>query len=199
MTPWRVIVPIKAAIERKHRLADSLSSAERVELSDAMLWHVLDVLRNSACIGEIVLLSMTPIAGWHGSRIADEGRGLNAELQVAAATRRGPLLVIHADLPKLSVEDVAALIQAGEDRIAIAPDRHRQGTNALALGRPDRFLFSFGVGSMKRHLRQHPDAAIVQRLGLELDIDVAEDLALLGEHGSGWPTLSVASIAFSTP
>lgn len=186
MTPWRALVPIKAARERKTRLAHDLSSDERVRLSDAMLWHVLGVLRDADCISEVALLSTAPIAGWDGQRLVDEGRGLNAELQAAAATIDGLLLVIHADLPSLSVEDVTALTLAGRGGIAIAPDRHHRGTNAIALGRRDGFIFAFGADSLDRHRSQTTAPAIIDRPGLALDIDVMDDLDLLAGAGSWW-------------
>jgi 2-phospho-L-lactate guanylyltransferase len=179
MSRWHALVPIKAASERKTRLADHLSVDERERLSDAMLWHVLDILRASDRIGTVTPLTTEAIPGWDGPLLVDRRRGLNAELQAAAARLEGPLLVIHADLPNLATEDVEALAHAGEGGVALAPDRHHRGTNAIALGRPGAFTFAFGEASLARHRAGYPTASIVDRPGLSLDIDMADDLALL--------------------
>ncbi|MDO6414476.1 2-phospho-L-lactate guanylyltransferase [Sphingomonas sp. BIUV-7] len=178
MKAWHALVPIKAAADRKTRLADRLSPGERIALSERMLRHVLAILQATEAIGSITLLASDPVAGWYGARLSDDGRGLNAEVQAAAARIGDPLLVIHADLPALAVADIRALTHAGRNGVALAADRHRRGTNAIALGRRDDFVFAFGPDSLARHRTQCSATAIIERPGLALDIDVFEDLTL---------------------
>jgi len=111
--------------------------------------------------------------------IADEGRGLNAELESARTRFTGSgVLVLHADLPLLELIDIDVLIGAAEARgIAIAPDRHGSGTNALALLPHAQIAFRFGPDSFWLHREQAPDAMIVERQGLRLDLDTPDDLA----------------------
>jgi len=184
---WTAIVPIKPPGDRKSRLAELLSQDERVRLSDALLWHVLGVLAQVPAIAKILVVSAAPPVGWNGHWILDAGRGLNAELQAASAALGRNVLVIHADLPGLAVDDVEALIAAAtsiEKGVAIAPDRHQSGTNALAVTDVSNFTFNFGVGSFARHRTiAGARGAIVCREGLALDIDFPDDFALALERG----------------
>jgi 2-phospho-L-lactate guanylyltransferase len=69
------------------------------------------------------------------------------------------------------------LVTAAAGDIAIAPDTHGTGTNALALGRNQPIALSFGPDSFARHMAQAPNAAtLTDRVGLALDVDTAEDL-----------------------
>ncbi len=128
-------------------------------------------------IAQVRVLSEHPPAGWRGGWAADHGRGLNQELAVArTAIGPAPLLIIHADLPLLASDDVGVLLEAAQrSGLALAPDRHGTGTNALAIHDARPFAFSFGPDSFRRH-RTHGEAAIVERPGLALDVDTSDDL-----------------------
>lgn len=174
---WTTVIPFKAR-ERKTRLGSRLGVEQRQRLSQDLFEHVVSVLQDAPLLGEIALLSEVRPIRWDGPFIADEGRGLNAELCALVESRRpARLLVIHADLPLVSVEDIAALIAGGGADCAIAPDRHGTGTNALALGEPFGFDFAFGPGSFARHCAAAGgNARVIARLGLGLDIDTSADL-----------------------
>ena len=101
------------------------------------------------------------------------------------------------DLPLLTAADLEALCTAvSTDTIAIAPDRSRQGTNAIGLYSAAQLAFAFGPGSFAHHvngIRQiDKTAAIVERAGLAFDIDLPEDL---GEFRAMMPALAAASHA----
>ena len=175
MTGWRAIVPVNLGRERKTRLADRLSLAERDRLTLAMARHVVDALAAAPGIAETLILSPARPAfdgvGW----LRDAGRGLNAELSAHLDHR--PVLIVHADLPMLTADDVTAMIAAAAATgTAIAPDRAGTGTNALALRNPSGFLPEFGADSCARHIAALPNAVRVERPGLGLDIDTPEDL-----------------------
>ncbi|MFD6164489.1 2-phospho-L-lactate guanylyltransferase [Oerskovia sp. NPDC060287] len=120
--------------------------------------------------------------------------GLNAALDVGrelvvdtsgpgeGAARPARLLVAHADLPALTVEDVEALL-AEEAPVVVATDRARSGTNLLVLAADAPFTFRFGAGSLEAHLaeaaRQGVRAAVVQRTGTAVDLDTLDDWAEL--------------------
>ena len=178
MTGWTALVPLRGSGPRKTRLATVLTPEQRQALSDAMFHHVVGTLAGVTAITRIVVLSDLRPQGWAGALIEDQGRGLNAELTAAAANLSSPLLIIHADLPRLSQTDIATLLDAAISAgCAIAPDRHGTGTNALALSSAAGFAFAFGVDSCKLH--QHAAAgrfALVARAGLGLDVDTPEDL-----------------------
>ncbi|MDB5686089.1 MAG: 2-phospho-L-lactate guanylyltransferase [Rhizorhabdus sp.] len=123
---------------------------------------------------------------WH----LDEGRGLNPELTAfRSALPAGRLLVIHGDLPLVTPDDIEAMLAAAEQAgIAIAPDRHGSGTNALALRDPAPFTFAFGEGSCAAHHAAAGEGAMtVNRPGLSHDIDTPDDLAAARTAGFVWP------------
>lgn len=176
---WTAIVPLKAAAERKTRLVGALGSAEKAALAEGMADHVIATLAGVPAIGAIRVLSPAPgdIPGtvWE----PDHGEGLNAELdRVCAVLAGGPVLIVHADLPLLGADDVTALIAAAQVAgAAIATDRHGTGTNALAMRAAACVGFAFGPDSLALHLHRLPDATVVRREGLAIDIDTADDIA----------------------
>jgi len=175
---WTAVIPFKGSAERKTRLGNRLGIEHRQGLSQELFEHVVNVLQQHTMLTEVALLSDVRPSGWRGPFIPDEGRGLNVELGALVESERpARLLVIHADLPLVSADDIAALIADGADGCAIAPDRHGTGTNALALVDPVGFDFAFGPNSFIRHCAAAKGKArLVTRLGLGLDIDTAADL-----------------------
>jgi 2-phospho-L-lactate guanylyltransferase len=65
--------------------------------------------------------------------------------------------------------------------VALAPDRHGTGTNALFVRPPGLLTYAFGPDSFQRHLAQAQAAGAATRVcrleGLALDVDQPEDLA----------------------
>ena len=175
---WVAVVPLNASPARKSRLADALMPPARVAVSEQLFERTLGILGGVPGIARIVVLSPARPEDWNGEWIEDAGAGLNPALEAARAALRGAkLLVVHADLPFLASDDVAALLAAGEGGCAIAPDRHGTGTNALALAADCGLEFAFGPDSFARHRAQAPDAVVVARAGLGFDLDTPEDLA----------------------
>lgn len=173
---WSAIVPLNIGRERKTRLAGRFGEAARARLAEAMARHVLATLREVAAIDRILVLSPEQPAHGGVEWLCDREGGLNAELAAHAAVRRGNLLVIHGDLPLLEAGDIAALLDAADGAgVAIAPDRHGAGTNALALRADRKLAFAFGADSFARHLANAGEAVIVRRPGLALDVDAPDD------------------------
>ena len=181
MTNWAALVPLKQGAESKTRLGEALEPAERMALASAMAGRVMTCLSNVNAINSLYLLAPTEVSEWPSHWLPDSGRGLNPELESARAQLGNrPLLVIHADLPHLTVQDVQALLTAADDcGCAFAPDRHGRGTNAVALRDANPFRFAFGRDSLMPHRQQRPGAAIVERAALAFDIDTPADLAEL--------------------
>lgn len=185
---WTAIVPLKDRRHRKTRLSDQLNPFQRAVLSDDLAMHVTETLAQHADIDQVLMLSPCPLpfgTGW----IADEGRGLNAELTAArTALAAQNILVLHADLPLLCGDDISALMAAAAHGVAIAPDRHGIGTNAVAIVAGARLNFAFGHQSCARHIASAPpQAQLVRRTGLALDMDQGEDLSLAVQGGYGLP------------
>jgi len=187
MTCWAVI-PVKAAIEGKSRLAGILSPTERERLIRAMLEHVVTSAERAANVERVCLVGTTR----HGlpeslPLLADPGYGLNAALHSAMAELAGTectrMLIVAADLPQVSPDELQLLAAAPVGEIAIAPDRHGAGTNALSLPLPQarEFAFAFGPGSFGHHRAEAERLGlaigIVEGNGLIRDVDEPGDLA----------------------
>ncbi len=182
---WTALVPLKLGAGGKSRLAVALSEGERRSLALQLAQHVITQLARVPAIEEIVVISRDVLPELPVRHLPDQGRGLNGELDAAAAAIGGNLLVIHADLPLVQAGDIAALLDAAEaSGAAIGPDRHGTGTNALALA-PIRtgFRYAFGPGSFAAHCALlEGQLAIVERDGLACDIDTPADLAFARAH-----------------
>lgn len=173
---WVAVMPFKGGSGRKSRLGGVLDETQRADLSIAMALKVLGCLADCRAVDDILLLAPErpdwASVGWR----RDEGGGLNAELsRLRDDLATADIVILHADLPLIEFADVDALLNGGADA-AIAPDRHRLGTNALALRGGLPFEFAFGPCSFARHRAQAPHVAIVDRLGLRLDVDTPNDL-----------------------
>jgi len=183
---WIAVVPLKATGMRKTRLAGLLSPSERHRLSLQMFDHVIEALQQCPGIKDIVTVSDRPATAGMTRWIDDEGMGLNAGLAKARDTLHGQsLLVVHGDLPLLSIIDLRAMIATAEEQgVAVAPDSHGLGTNAIALRDASGFDFAFGPDSLRRHLAAlGPATPLVQRVGVSLDIDTPHDLARAQQRG----------------
>ncbi len=187
MTCW-AIIPIKGPDEAKRRLAGALDDDARRRLVNRMLGQVTASVQAARGIDRRLVLAPAGIdlpKGFH--LLPDPGGGLNAvvahALAVAADGGATRAVIIAADLPQLSVRDVELLAAAPPESIAIAPDRHETGTNALSLPLPTArdFPFAYGPDSFARHNaaaeRLGLAVQIVESPGLMRDIDVPGDLA----------------------
>ncbi|MGD9598380.1 MAG: 5-amino-6-(D-ribitylamino)uracil--L-tyrosine 4-hydroxyphenyl transferase CofH [Steroidobacteraceae bacterium] len=192
MSCW-ALVAVKAGADRKARLAGRLSAPARERLAESMLQDVLAALRGSRSVDGIALVTTdTRRAEPQALVLPDPGTGLNDALSAAASQlqARGAtqLLVVHADLPLVTSDDIEAFIAEGRRTdVALAPDQRGTGTNALFVGLPTAFRFHFGEGSYDRHREEaalHGMAIRTVRLpGLAFDVDEPVDLSELGERG----------------
>ena len=184
VTQWRVLVPIKQGQNGKSRLAHLLPHGARADLVERMAQHVLDVLSDCFETSNITILSPQSPENWTGQWARDEGRGLNCELAAWRALQGDtPVLILHADLPLLTSNDVQALIKAADYGAALATDRAGQGTNALAIADGRAMDFCFGPDSRLRHIAQYPDMPVVQIDGLSADLDTADDVRFIQSRG----------------
>jgi 2-phospho-L-lactate guanylyltransferase len=182
-----VVIPVKTPPACKTRLSPVLDEIGRRDLVAEML----DRTFAAACqlVGPDRVLLLGPsrhgLPG-HVALLDDPGQGLNAALtsarDAALAAGMERLLFLSADLPLIEADDVAAMLDMAPGRIAIAPDRARQGTNALSLPLPlgKDFQFRYGEGSLSAHRREAERLALpftaVVRPGLAFDIDQPDDL-----------------------
>jgi 2-phospho-L-lactate guanylyltransferase len=184
-----VIVSSQAFGRGKSRLAAVLGPGERSAFSRAWLKHVLTTTRPVAGARHTLVVSAAAdvlgLAKRLGVRaLPERRRGLNAAVHQAEgfARQRGArgVIVIHADLPLLTRQDMRCMISALRDGgLVLAPDRDDSGTNALGLRGPRPFRFRFGPGSFARHLaearRRRLRVRVVRRAGLAFDVDTPAD------------------------
>jgi FO synthase len=189
MSTW-ALIPIKPRASCKTRLASILAPDQRVAVVRALLRHVLSTLRATPGIDRIALVSSERDGVPDDVALISGGRDLNASLQcgVAHAIAAGAttVLIVPADLPLLCVRDVQQMmIDARRSGIALAPDRHERGTNAVAMVPPARLQLEFGEDSFSRHCRQASGlggAAQVRTAGLGFDLDTAADWRWFAQH-----------------
>lgn len=194
MTLW-AIVPVKPLRRGKSRLAGALSEDERTELNRSLLQNTLKTLTELKELEEVLVVSRDPaaltIARNYGARtVREDGQAeLNTALKRATVVAqvyaiRG-VLVLPADLPLISRDDILTLIGRATDPpvVVIAPDRHEKGTNALLISPSGLIEYDFGENSFQRHceLAQKAGARleIVNLPSLGLDLDMPEDLELV--------------------
>jgi 2-phospho-L-lactate guanylyltransferase len=192
MTIW-ALVPVKPFLRSKSRLAGVLSPRARAGLSRRFLGHALDVLAQVPALARTLVISRDPaaraLARARGAQTLREpaASDLNQALwrgtQAALAAGAQAVLVLPTDLPFLAVEDVLQLIGAARaPDVALAPDRHGTGTNALFVRPAGLFRYAFGGGSFERHLNLARAAGAAVRVcrlpGVALDVDGPDDLRL---------------------
>ncbi len=194
MTAPLVGVPVKPFGVAKSRLAPRLDAAARRRLGQALALRTAS--RAAAAGGEPAIVTGDDgVAAWAGANrievIPEPAPSLDAAASavVAAAALSGrPWLIVHADLPLVTEEDLAHVMEiAAADRMALAPARDG-GTNVLAGSR--RFRFAYGPDSFHRHLRRAGSGAVVvTTVSLALDLDTLADLAAAAAHPDGeWLT-----------
>jgi len=185
VTVWAVI-PIKAAATAKSRLADVLDAGERTELVETMLRHVVGAALDARLIDRVCLLGDTSGAPDGVTILPDAGEGLNEAVQAALAeiARQGATraVFVHGDLPQVASQELNLLAAAPAGTVALAPDRHGTGTNAISLPLPEAagFAFAFGPGSFARHRgeaeRLYLRVEEIHSQGLARDVDEPGDL-----------------------
>ena len=194
-----VVIPVRALEGAKSRLGAVLDAEERSELVELLLRDTVRVVQ-AAGLDVVAVVSPDPatlaVAAEAGAeRIAQRTSGLNpglVEARDALAGRIDRLLVLPADLPGITPDDVAALIAAADDAarggrpvVALAPDRQGRGTNALLLDPPTVIDPAFGSDSRDAHARlaTAAGAAFVELPGLlDLDLDTPDDLLLVEDQ-----------------
>ena len=201
MTLW-AIVPVKPLRFGKSRLAAMLTPDERTDLNRRLLAHTLDTLTAIPEIEHVLVVSRDQaalsLARSYGARTVQENGAPQLNVALARATvvarnyaTRG-VLIVPADLPLLTPEDVQAMLARAQEPpvVVVAPDRHRQGTNALLVCPAGLIEYEYGPGSFERHCQRAIAAGahleICELPSLALDMDLPEDLELVSETLSSY-------------
>jgi 2-phospho-L-lactate guanylyltransferase len=168
-----VLIPVKRFTAAKRRLAGLLDVEQRAELARWLATRVLEAARPAPVF---VACDDDEVAAWADGLEAEvlwsPGLGLNGAVDAGRTTVAGKgfdqIVVVHSDIPL--AHDLRALAAPGT--IALVPDRHRDGTNVLAVPVTARVPAAYGPGSFARHL----DRAI--RTGHRVEVRVDARLAV---------------------
>jgi 2-phospho-L-lactate guanylyltransferase len=191
MKIWAV-VPIKPIDTAKSRLSVVLTPRQRSELALDLLQNTLTVLAGWKPLAGTLVASADP-AVWEMARgfkveifKEPDVPGLNESLQRATREikRLGGdgVLVIPGDLPFLDHSSLLKIIGLAcqPPRVVIAPDKSRQGTNAMLVLPAGAIPYCFGPDSFNKHQEAASLSRIpvftVDQTSLAIDIDLPEDL-----------------------
>ena len=162
------------------RLSSTLDDRSRSRLSQGLASGVLAAI-STAGLRAIVVTSDRDVANWareHEAAICrDPGTGLSDAVHAGVSTVEGaPWLAIHADLPLVTPEAIAAVADANRSTTVLVPS-YDGGTTVIAGRGP--FPFSYGIGSFQRHYASAPDATVIVSPELSIDIDTPRGLELV--------------------
>ncbi|MEX2108266.1 MAG: 2-phospho-L-lactate guanylyltransferase [Solirubrobacterales bacterium] len=188
------ILPVKRFAEAKQRLAMGVDDERRVALAAAMMEDVLEAIGEARSIEHTIVVSGDPLAqeiahSAHAKVVpdpADEGHIEAALGGIATAEVDGAACVVllPGDCPLLDPRELDRLLTGVPERyVAVVPDRHGTGTNALVLSPPRAIQPAFGEGSCDRHVAAAREAgipfAVEEMNSLALDLDTPADLVAL--------------------
>lgn len=211
MSAW-LLVPVKGLAAGKSRLRGWLDDAARRALNEFFLRRTLATACAFPGSAHTLVVSdceaTLGVAASFGvrTRLQQSGPGLNGAVHegVDALQRFGAerVVVLPTDLPKVRPRDVQALTQFGDHprRVAICPDKHGTGTNALAIPSGASMQMRFGEASLAAHCQEALCVGLVPHVHqdprIALDIDTPGDVVrwMLGDDDAAYdrPILAAA-------
>jgi 2-phospho-L-lactate guanylyltransferase len=188
------IIPVGTLEGAKSRLGAVLDAEERIELTLRFARSTIAAAVASRRIQETLVVTpddtvrrLAEELGARPLRQRDAGlnRGIDAGRSEAIAAGASAVLILPIDLPDVSTAAIDAILATLDDRgrplVAIVPDRHGRGTNALLLAPPDAIDTCFGGDSRAAHVLAAREAGaelVILEGPLALDVDTPEDLLL---------------------
>lgn len=191
-----VVLPVKRFDLAKSRLGDGgLRPSDRVALATGMLTDVLETLKLTENVDDVVVVTREPnaevLARTYGDQVIpdtpEDGHSEAAQRGIDWALEQGAfhVLLLPGDAPLLDPAEIDALVEhlSDEPEVVIVPDRHGDGTSALFLTPPDVIAPSFGPSSRTRHEQLAREAGASVRVrevpSLAHDVDTTDDLDAL--------------------
>lgn len=194
MALW-AIVPVKPLRRGKSRLAEMFTPEERVDLNRQLLRNTLNTLMEIPEIEQVLVVSRDQaalsLARDLGAKTVQENGDPDLNVALTRATivaktyTTQGVLIVPADLPLLTSEDVRALLAKSVDPpvVVVAPDRHKKGTNALLVCPAGMINYEYGFNSFQRHcelaLSVGARLEVCELPSLALDLDMPDDLVEL--------------------
>ena len=188
------VLPVKRFAAAKQRLTAGIDDERRAAIVTAMLEDVLEAIAGSRSIERTIVVSSEPrareLAAAAGAElVADPDAGGHSGAALAGVARAQDLgaacvALLPGDCPLLEPRELERLLTGLPQRfVAIVPDRHGTGTNALVLAPPDAIRPAFGEGSCARHVAAARDVgtpyAVEELPSLALDLDTPADVVAL--------------------
>lgn len=191
MTVWAVL-PVKPFSKGKSRLHGCMSAEEIYALNLSLFRETYQKLDASREIERILVVSqdeeVLEYTRQMGGVALQENKqsslneAVTQALETIQTNQPGMVLIVPADLPWMTVEDLDALFQLRRDGefIVIVPDHCQRGTNAILLSHPDLLVPQFGRHSFQKHTQQaiNRSVALVVFLNknIQRDLDTPQDL-----------------------
>jgi 2-phospho-L-lactate guanylyltransferase len=188
------VLPVKRFSEAKRRLSAGIDDEQRLALVAAMLGDVLEAASSARMIERVVVVSDEPGAAGPAAEVGAElipdtpdaghSEATLAGIERAVGLGAECVVLLPGDCPLLDPRELDRLLTGvPESYVAIVPDRHGTGTNALVLSPPGAIRPSFGEGSRERHVAAARAAGVpfaVEELpSLGLDLDTPADIVAL--------------------
>jgi 2-phospho-L-lactate/phosphoenolpyruvate guanylyltransferase len=194
------VLPVKRFGSAKRRLAAGIDDEQREALVGAMLEDVLEAIGEARSIERTVVVSDEPraveaAAAASADVVADPPEAGHPQAALAGIARAEELgaecvVLLPGDCPLLEPRELDRLLTGvPASYVAIVPDRHGTGTNALVLAPPDAIRPAFGEGSCARHVSSAREAVVpygVEEIpSLALDLDTPADVVALTRELEG--------------
>lgn len=184
-----VIIPVKGE-NPKGRLSPLLNPAQRRQLQVAMLEDALQTMIKARLIGQTFVVSSDPQILEFVRRFGANSTSEDKDAGVTAAVLRGldatasyaRRLVIPADLPLLTVEDLKAAPMLAREgaQVVISPSESFDGTNMLLLARGVQLPLHYDDDSFRKHfagaVALGMRVAVYYSQGVGFDVDRPRDL-----------------------
>ncbi len=188
------VLPVKRFAEAKRRLAGGIDDERREAVVAAMLDDVLEAIGEARSVERTIVVSDEPGARERAAAagaevVPDPGEGGHPQAAlagIALAEQHGAecVVLLPGDCPLLESRELDRLLTGvPSSYVAIVPDRHGTGTNALVLAPPRALRPAFGEGSCARHVAAAREAgvpfAVEELASLALDLDTPADIVAL--------------------
>jgi 2-phospho-L-lactate guanylyltransferase len=203
MTPLRTVIPFKPD-NPKSRLSSIFSEEERRTFVELSLQNVLKTL-GDADIRSVDFLLKSALTDLESQKIkmffsgtvtfqTDE-RDLSTAVNSYLKTSADPVLIVMADLPLLTKEDVFEMIQkpqnmnaAAQKLIRIAPGKDG-GTNMIYIEAPDVYEVNYYGSSCQKHIDEAKRKGLLYEtydsFFAASDMDDPGDLKNILKYGKG--------------
>jgi 2-phospho-L-lactate/phosphoenolpyruvate guanylyltransferase len=191
------VLPVKRFAEAKRRLAAGIDDERREAVVAAMLDDVLEAIGEARSIERTIVVSDEPraaagAAAAGAEMVPDPGEGGHPGAALAGIARAeqlgaGCVALLPGDCPLLEPRELDRLLTGlPASYVAVVPDRHSTGTNALVLAPPRAIRPAFGEGSCARHVELAREAgvpfAVEELASLALDLDTPADVVALARE-----------------